>query len=94
MDLNLEFVTKNSFCHEFAARKCNYELSHAQRARSLVNCILKVSILTITNVPCRAVRLLPDVLGRGVLVDPTCITQCMIMCSIVLASIYGMLGSQ
>ena len=22
-DLNLEFVTKNSFCHEFAARKCN-----------------------------------------------------------------------
>ena len=22
-DLNLEFVTKNSFSHEFAARKCN-----------------------------------------------------------------------
>ena len=37
----------------------------------------------------RAVRLLPDVLGCGVLVDPACIT---IMCSIVLASIYGMLG--
>ena len=38
-DLNLEFVTKNSFCHEFAARKC-FELSREQRARSLVNCIL------------------------------------------------------
>ena len=23
IDLNLEFVTKNNFCHEFAARKCN-----------------------------------------------------------------------
>ena len=22
-DLNLEFATKNSFCHEFVARKCN-----------------------------------------------------------------------
>ena len=22
-DINLEFVTKKSFCHEFAARKCN-----------------------------------------------------------------------
>ena len=40
-DLNSEFVTKNSFCHEFAARKC-FELSRAQRARSLVNCILSL----------------------------------------------------
>ena len=39
-DLKLEFVTKNSFCHEFAARK--FELSHAKRARSIVNCILSL----------------------------------------------------
>ena len=38
-NLNLEFVTKNSFSHAFAATKC-FELSCAQRARSLVNCIL------------------------------------------------------
>ena len=38
-DLNVEFVTKNSFCLEFAARKW-FEFSCAQRARSLVNCIL------------------------------------------------------
>ena len=38
-DLNLEFLIKNSFCHEFAA---NFEVSRAQRARSLVNCILSL----------------------------------------------------
>ena len=27
-DLNLEFVTKNSFCHKFAARKCKCKNSH------------------------------------------------------------------
>ena len=36
-DLNLEFVTKNSSCHGFAGKKMqlNFELSRAQRARSL-----------------------------------------------------------
>ena len=40
-DLNLEFVTKNSSCHEFAARKC-FKLSRAQLTLSLVNCILSL----------------------------------------------------
>ena len=40
-DLNLEFVTKSNLCHEFAAIKY-FELSRAQHARSLVNCILSL----------------------------------------------------
>ena len=34
MVLNLDIVTKNSFCHEL-----NVERSRTQRARSLVNCM-------------------------------------------------------
>ena len=48
-------------------------------------------LLRFCAMPCRAV---PDVRRRGVPVDPACITQYVIMCSIVLASIYGMLGSR
>ena len=49
-------------------------------------------ILMISSVPCRNVRLLPDVRRCGVLVDPH-VLQYVIMCSIVLASVYSMLGS-
>ena len=42
-DLNLEFVTKNSFYHEMMVKKqLNFELSRACCARSLVNCILSI----------------------------------------------------
>ena len=43
MDLNLEFGTKNRFCHVLATKNAiEIEHSRAQCARLLVNCILSL----------------------------------------------------
>ena len=60
----------------------------------LLTIIIIIGLFTIFSVLYRNIRLLPDVLGRGVLVDPT---QCVIMWSIVLSicwvTVYRLTGT-